>query len=278
MENLKSFVRTGLSAITVLAAAATVYAFPPAPHHLIKGTVRDEMGYPIEVDGTVTLKTVTGVVVEAPLTPSLLVDSSYRMEVPMDAGVTADSYKPTALNPLVPFTMQVKIGSLTYYPFEMSGDFASLGEAGGTTVIDLTFGVDSDGDGIPDAWEQSLISRTDRYNSLSDVNPGDDLDGDGLSNFEEYLAHTYAYDVLDGLSLKIKAVSGDAYIVEFLVIDGHSYSLTSSTDLSSWSSASFRTSSDGELISSYLSEEVELLEVEIPREGSEAVFFKLQIQ
>lgn len=278
MENLKSFVRAGLSAVSISAVTAVMYAFPPAPHHLIKGTVRDEMGYPIEVNGSVTLKTVTGVVIETPLTPSLFVDASYRMEVPMDAGVTSDSYKPTALNPLVPFTMEVKIGSLTYYPFEMSGDLGSLGEAGGTSVIDLTLGVDSDGDGIPDAWEESLISRTNRYNSLSDVNPDDDLDGDGLSNYEEYLAHTYAYDVLDGLSLKIKAVSDEAYIVEFLVIDGHSYSLTSSTDLESWSSASFRTSPSGELISSYLSEEVELLEVEIPREGSEAVFFKLQIQ
>jgi hypothetical protein len=187
-----------LKAVPLLAvlAVSSALAFPPAPHHLIKGMVRDQMGYPIEVEGTVIMKTISGVVIQAPLNPELFVDASYRLEVPMDAGVTSDRYMPTALSPLVPFTMEIRIGSQTYLPFEMSGDFASLGEAGGTTVIDLTLGVDSDGDGIPDLWEEALIAKTRLYETLEDVDPNGDLDGDGLTNYEEYLAHTYAYDVL----------------------------------------------------------------------------------
>ena len=282
MENNKSFVSLGLALVAASIVSVGVFGFPPAPHHLIKGTVRDSQGYEIEVDGTVLLKTVTGVVINAPLTPSLFVDASYHMEVPMDAGVTPDSYKPTALNPLVPFTMEVRIGSQSYFPFEMSGDLGSLGVAGGTTVIDLTLGVDSDGDGIPDQWEQSLMSKTTRYNSLEDINPDDDLDGDGLSNYREYLANTYAYDVLDGLALKIVSVTEDEYTIRFLGISDHSYTIFGSSGMQAlnWTQRSFRLSTDDvsdSLRESYESGEVEVIEAVIPRADGEgnAAFFKL---
>ncbi len=271
----------------LLAITATVilsnsaWAFPPAPHHLIKGTVRDQMGYPIGVDGMVVLKTVTGVVIEAPLTPSLFVDASYRMEVPMDAGVTADSYKPTALNPLAPFTMEVRIGTQTYLPFEMSGDLGALGEAGGTTVIDLTFGVDSDGDGIPDAWELALASKTNRYNTIEDINPDDDLDGDGLSNYQEYLARTYAYDVLEGLALKIVAVTEFEYMIEFLAITDHSYAILSSSDAVTWGEQSFKLEGDSDSDDSRVgfdATEVEVLRATIPRIEGGATLFRLSVR
>lgn len=277
MKNKNSFVKAALVGVAALIGTTTLLAFPPAPHHLIKGTVRDQLGYPVESEGTVVLTTVTGVTIQVPLTPSLFVDSSYKMEVPMDAGVAPDSYKPTALNPLVPFTMEVRIGTQTFLPFQMSGDYATLGIAGGTSIIDLTFGVDSDGDGLPDLWEELLIQKLARLNGLEDVNPDDDLDGDGLSNYEEYLAQTYAYNVLEGLALRIKTVSDDAYTIEFLVIDGHSYTIRGSADLAGWEPVAFRVES-GELVTTYASEEVERIEVEVPRTGSTNTFFKLQIQ
>ena len=35
-------------------ASGSSYAFPPAPHHTVFGTVRDERGHPISVDARVT--------------------------------------------------------------------------------------------------------------------------------------------------------------------------------------------------------------------------------
>ncbi|EDY83120.1 hypothetical protein VDG1235_2744 [Verrucomicrobiia bacterium DG1235] len=243
--------------------------------------VRDEMGYPIDAEGVVILKTVSGVQIEAPLTPSLYVDASYRLEVPMDAGITSDSYKPSALNPLAPFTIEIQIGSQTYLPFEMSGDLAALGEAGGTTVINLTLGEDSDGDGIPDTWERALIAKTSRYDSLDDVNPGDDLDGDGLSNYEEYLANTYAYNVLDGLSLKIVSVSDSAYVIEFLSIADHRYTIYGSSDSLDWQEQGFKLESDAEGDEprmTYDAAEVELLRVLVPRVAGGANLFRLSVR
>lgn len=45
------------------------------------------------------------------------------------------------------------------------------------------------GDGLPDAWEQQIIDAdpNDAITSIADVLPGDDFDGDGITNRDEYL-------------------------------------------------------------------------------------------
>ena len=47
---------------------------------------------------------------------------------------------------------------------------------------------DSDLDGLPDAWEQQIVDADpgDSIQDVTDVLPGDDFDGDGLSNQEEF--------------------------------------------------------------------------------------------
>lgn len=51
---------------------------------------------------------------------------------------------------------------------------------------------DSDGDGMPDSFEQMIIDHdpADDIETLADVLPGDDYDGDGHSNLQEYLYGT----------------------------------------------------------------------------------------
>jgi len=51
---------------------------------------------------------------------------------------------------------------------------------------------DQDGDGLPDEWEQIIVDEDpdDYINNLWDVVPGDDYDGDGLTNLQEYDAGT----------------------------------------------------------------------------------------
>ncbi len=55
---------------------------------------------------------------------------------------------------------------------------------------------DSDADGLTDGWEQWVIDSdpNDALAVLADVNPGDDLDGDGNSNLEEFEDGTYPLD------------------------------------------------------------------------------------
>lgn len=55
---------------------------------------------------------------------------------------------------------------------------------------------DTDQDGLPDDWEQSIVNAdgADAINTLQDVLRGEDFDGDGATNFEEYAAGTSPVD------------------------------------------------------------------------------------
>ncbi|GAA5481477.1 hypothetical protein [Haloferula sargassicola] len=70
---------------------------------------------------------------------------------------------------------------------EANGVNYQFSEASGVlAVIDN----DSDGDGLDDAFEQVIIDfdSGDAYAALADVLPGDDFDGDGSTNLQEFLA------------------------------------------------------------------------------------------
>jgi hypothetical protein len=60
-----------------------------------------------------------------------------------------------------------------------------------------TLVLDADGDEIPDAWEQMLIEQSEDPSSktLEDIVPGDDFDGDGVSNWQEYQRGLSGYQV-----------------------------------------------------------------------------------
>src|SRR5687767_1106615 len=85
-------------------AFCPAYAFPPAPHHIIHGTVRDEMGEPLSLTSAqVFLEATNGVVVTCRISPDIRPGENYRLIVPMDSITSSDPYKPTALPSTVPF-------------------------------------------------------------------------------------------------------------------------------------------------------------------------------
>ena len=275
--------RVILMAIAFL-VAAPAGAFPPAPHHLIYGMVRDEFGNPISAaTAEVILETSAGVQISSTIVPNLESGVNYRLAVPIDAGLTADAYKPTALKPLVSFRIRVKIGEITYLPIEMVADFSKLGKPAQKTRLNLTLGEDSDGDGLPDAWERMLIAASGEDLTLADISPNDDFDGDGISNLNEYLAGTYAFDSQDGFRLNmVKAQDGKPQ-VEFMVIQGRTYTLFASADLKTWTPIDFRIPADGAgAVSqpSYRATDVHILRVEpVPANGQPpANYFKVQAQ
>jgi hypothetical protein len=264
--------------------AVTASPFPPAPHHLIYGVIRDEFGNPIaSSDADVILETSSGVQIISKIVPNLEPGVNYRLTVPIDAGLTADAYKPTALKPLVSFRIKVKIGGVTYLPIEMVADFSKLGKPAQKTRLNLTLGEDSDGDGLPDAWERMLIAASGLDLALTDISPNDDFDGDGISNLNEYLAGTYAFDPQDGFFLDILTVPNGNPQLEFMVIQGRTYTLLASTDLKAWTPINFRIPANGPGAASqpsYRATDVHILRVEpIPANGQPAgIYFRVQAQ
>ena len=136
------------------------FAYPPAPDHVIFGTVRDEKGKVLGAgEGVVIAYSGTTEIVR--ISTNVLGDdrTNFILRIPMDSGRMGSPYKATALLPASPITFRVMIGSVANVPIEVSRIPFSIGTPGGRTRVDLTLGVDTDGDGLPDAWERTLIDR-----------------------------------------------------------------------------------------------------------------------
>jgi hypothetical protein len=261
----------------VVALDRPVSAYPPAPFHLFYGMLRDEYGTPISLKGAqVILETSSGVQVRTTINPGVEAASNYRLEVPMDAGLMAAPYQPTALRPFVPFRIKVRIGNVTYLPIEMVGDYANLGQPGQRTRLNLTLGEDSDGDGLPDAWER-LINP-----DLTKVKPGEDA-GNGLNYLQTYYAGTYVLDPKNGFALNIVGFTNGTPLLEFLAVNGRTYTLLGSRDLKTWKTAAFRVPAEGANAvarASFQADAVKTVRLEVtsPEAEPPPTYFRLMLQ
>ena len=229
--------RAALSLVGLAVFSGPLTAYPPAPFHLFYGMLRDEYGTPINSGAEVILETSSGVRIKTSVIAGIESGANYRLEVPMDSGLMAAPYQPTALRPTVPFRIKVRVGAVDYLPIEMRGDFSQLGQSGQRTRLNLTLGEDSNGDGLPDAW-QRLINA-----DLSKVGPGTAA-GNGLTYLQTYYAGTYVIDPKSGFALNIAGFNQGAPLLEFVAVTGRTYTLEGSTDLKNWREVTFRLSTE----------------------------------
>jgi hypothetical protein len=274
---LRKFCRTALALLGAALVAVPVAAFPPALPHTFYGMVRDEQGNAIPAGAKITLETANGTKVYGVVSVVFEAGVNYRLTIPLDAGLGSASYKPTALNPAVAFKIKITIGDVTYLPIEMTHDFKLMGQPGKSTLLNLSLGEDSNGDGIPDAWQRRID------NDLSRTSPTGDYDNDGLSNWDEYLAGTYAYDSASGFTLDIARFIDDAPVVKFTAIHGRTYTVLGTADLENpvWSTVNFRLgASDANVFQAYAAYGVSIVEVIVvpAPEQPAPKFFKLMLQ
>ncbi len=87
-------------------------------------------------------------------------------------------------------------GVLNGYAWSANCGWISLSNAVAYVQTDtIAGGADSDGDGIPDAWEWS------NFGNLTTANASSDADGDGQTDQQEYLADTNPLDLNDNLRI-----------------------------------------------------------------------------
>jgi len=269
------------------ALAATVpsaHAFPPAPNHVIYGLIRDEYGDPLtQTNAQVILETSSGITIANNVVPNLSAGVNYKITVPMDAGLTSDAYKPTALKPTVPFRIKVLIGTITYLPIQMAGDYSHLGQPAQKTRIDLYLGVDSIGDGIPDAWKQMVVSMSGGlYTNISQITPGGRYPGNRMTFMQSYIAGTYPWDLDEGFSLEIVQFTNGAPVMQFLAIQGRAYTIQGSVDLTQWTTVPFQNTADGAqapLLNTYQASDVRTMQITVPGQaGVTNHFFKAMVE
>jgi hypothetical protein len=262
-----------------LLAAAAAHAYPPAPAHTLFGLVRDENGRALATGTAIVIvSNAAGEIVRGPVATAAEAGVNYTLQLPMDSGTLTSLYRPTALLPTAGFTLRVIRDNVSYLPIEVSRVPPTIGLPGQRTRLDLTLGIDSDNDGLPDAWEQALIDhdRSGRLRTLADVKPGDDLDGDGLTNLQEYLLGTYALDPADGLVLAILEVAGGSARLRFTVVTGRNYSIKGSTDLQTWAGQTFAVGTvTAPAVTAFRATEVTVVDVWIPLPPGGTAFYRL---
>lgn len=229
-----------LACVFFLAALRPADALPPAPPHTFFGDVRDEFGFLLPADGSKVVVSQGGQIVaqEAILGPGN--GFNYRIELAMDLRLAGSAdYISTAVATGEILTIRVDVGGVAHVPIEVSATGPAVGAPAQATRLDLTLGVDSDGDGLPDAWEINELyyggaSPGPGGWDLAAIAPDGDYDGDGFSNRLEYIAGTYATDATSFHRIRIASL-GDAE-VEFRIhtMLGKNYALESSTDLKAW--------------------------------------------
>ena len=220
-------------------------AYPPGPYQLIYGTVRDQYGRPLASSQTkIVLQTPSGAQLSVPVLPGIsLPGVNYVLKVPLDSGVTPDPYRPGVLVPAASVKLLVVIDTVTNLPIEMTKAL-SLGRWAQNTRVDLTLGTDTNGDGIPDAWELAYLASVGLNLPLSAVNANTVVPPNGKTLLQEYLGATSVKPPAAAPEITFAGFTGISPILQFSTATGRSYSVLGSPDLRIWSSVAFHLSTD----------------------------------
>ena len=265
--------------VAFLLGGSYAEAFPPAPFHTFYGVVRDELGRPLNSEeGVIQLIGSSAEIARTISDTTAGLGLNYTLHVPMDAGTVAQLYQVSAMRPLLPFTIKVVIRGVSYVPIQIVGKTWSMGNPSEKTRLDLTLGVDSNNDGLPDAWQQAVVDAdtTGRLKSINDVKPGDDLSGNGLTNLQKFLAGVNALDKFDGVKLDVVGVAGGLVRLRFLGITGRTYTIRSSLNSTTWTDQVFSSDPTGaNPVTTYRANTVQTMDVYVTWPSATHGYFQL---
>lgn len=228
---------------TVLALAFAplrLAAFPPSPHYKIYGMIRDQVGTTLRVQGAEVVLLRDGAEIgRAPVNPDTSIDANYELNIRIDQGRPATrvySSKAVAANGV--YSLYVEMNGEKFHPIEVAGTLRA-GNGGERVRLDLNLGADTDHDGLPDIWEQWQLYQAGRLSGdsahdLGLITSDGDFDGDGVSNYQEYLAGTFAGDATERFELRIRGKTATEAAFEFFAIAGKVYAIEQSSDLRTW--------------------------------------------
>lgn len=270
-----------LTLALLLGLTQTCPAFPPGPNALIYGMVKDQYGTPLQAGSQVILQTPSGVQVAGNIQPGLAVGINYAVSVPMDAGTSGGAYTAKALVPATPYKLYVVIGTTTNLPLEMVAGYSAMGIPASQTNQNLTVGVDSNGDGIPDAWETVFLAQVGTNVSLAQINPNADYAHNGRTLRQEYLLGNYPYNPGYNFSVQLIRQSAGSAVLAFTTMTGRAYAVSGSADLQNWMPLAFTIPANGAAaMTAYTAPGIQPIQVQTvaPADGPAMKFFRVSLQ
>lgn len=241
MKTTRNSLPRALSLGCCLLGVTTVFAYPPTPPAVITGKVRGEYGFLPETKGLSLILLSDGEeVARTTVSSSGAFRSNYKMALPLDMNPATGSYRTVALKPKDianhSFVAEQNGRRMPVTAVE-AAKTEEIGESGSRLVYNFQIGEDTDGDSLPDSWERfqaSLIGSGDE-DPLSLFSKKGDQDGDGMTDYEEYLAGTFAGFFAEAFNVRLVKVYDDgAADISFLAVDGKSYRIQGTADFKTW--------------------------------------------
>ncbi len=246
--------------------------------------MRDQVGATLRVDGAEISLLRDGVEIgRAPIYGDFRADSNYELQIRVDQGrptTRVYSDKAVAANGL--YSLVVKMNGQDFYPIEVSGQLR-VGKGGERERLDLNLGVDANYDGLPDAWQEWQLYQAGRRSGTPgwDINlitKDGDFDGDGTSNYLEYVAGTFAGDATERFELKILGKTATAVRFEFFAITGKTYAIEESADLKTWTVVPMATTPTGTAADYFRAPAVDILPAYVTTTSAASRFYRLTVR
>lgn len=279
--------RRALAAFALAAGAyapPALHAYPPAPNYTIFGVVRDQVGATLAVDGAEIILLRDNVEIgRAPIFKDLRLDSNYELSIRIDqARGTTRIYSTKAVAPLGIFSLKIVMNGQNFFPIEANGTLR-VGNGGERVRLDLNLGVDANNDGLPDAWQEWVLYQAGRRPGSAgwDINlvtKNGDFDGDGVSNFLEYIAGTFGGDATERFELRLINKTETEVSFNFFAITGKVYGIEQSSNLQTWTAVPFATVSGGTTVNLYRASAVGVTPAFVAVSAGQSRFYRLTVR